>query len=350
MNNIIWLASYPKSGNTWLRIFLTNLLQNRDVPADINQLEIISIASARGVFDHAVGIEAADLTHAEVDRLRPELYEYLSNQAAGRRFLKIHDAYTFVDGLRHQPLVSRRATRGAIYILRNPLDVALSFANHAGISVDESIERMANEDACFSSRPGHLHRQLRQRLLSWSGHVGSWIDAPDLDLYVMRYEDMHRAPMETFTAAARFAGLDAPPDRVNKALAFSAFREMQRQEQDKGFKEKPQPCPVFFRQGRIGDWQDVLDHRQVKQVIDKHGHMMRRCGYVDVNGEPCEALPPWSWAGHGPRPHQEAGAPDLAEQRGHHAHPERGEKPCVEAVRSRCGVRTHECYSGPVQS
>lgn len=79
MKNIVWLASYPKSGNTWVRVFLTNLLRDSDCPADINQLEMTPIASNRSVFDDVVGMKAADLSYDEVDRLRPEVYRFLSN-------------------------------------------------------------------------------------------------------------------------------------------------------------------------------------------------------------------------------------------------------------------------------
>jgi hypothetical protein len=286
MKNIIWLASYPKSGNTWFRVFLTNLLQDNDEPADINQLERTPIASARGVFDETVGIEAADLTHEEVERLRPEVYEHLSNQANETRFLKIHDAYTYIDDCLDKPLVSVNATRGAIYIIRNPLDVTISFANHSAISIDKAIQRMADEKTCFSNAPGRLNNQLRQRLLSWSGHVLSWVEAPGLELHVMRYEDMYRSAETAFMAAIGFAGLEFPPDRVKQALAFSDISEMQRQEKEKGFKEKPVNCRAFFRKGKAGDWRDVLQPAQVKKVIDTHGEVMKRFGYLDHKGEP----------------------------------------------------------------
>jgi aryl sulfotransferase len=68
-SGIIWLASYPKSGNTWLRVFLTNYLRDGDQPADLNDLDGGPIASARLAFEEAVGVEASDLTQAEIERL-----------------------------------------------------------------------------------------------------------------------------------------------------------------------------------------------------------------------------------------------------------------------------------------
>ena len=70
MSGIIWLASYPKSGNTWLRIFLTNLNREEEGPASINELDFSSGAGARTYFDEAVGYKSGELTHDEIDRLR----------------------------------------------------------------------------------------------------------------------------------------------------------------------------------------------------------------------------------------------------------------------------------------
>ncbi len=286
MKNIIWLASYPKSGNTWLRVFLTNLLREDDEPADINRLDRTPIASARAVFDDAVGFEAADLSLDEVDRLRPEVYEHISNQANETRFFKIHDAYTYIDDCPGKPLVSFNATRGAVYIIRNPLDVTVSFANHLNTTIDKAVERMAEEDFCFSHQPGRLHEQLRQRLLSWSGHVRSWTGAEGLEVHVMRYEDMKQRPEETFTRAVQFAGLEKSRAQIEKALKFSRFSEMQRQENEKGFKEKPLQAQVFFYKGEVGVWRELLNGSQVKKIIAAHGDVMKRFGYLDQKGEP----------------------------------------------------------------
>ena len=176
MGNIYWLASYPKSGNTWMRILLTNYFRNADRPADINSLDGGPIASARQVFDDHVGIEASDLTQDEIERYRPFVYELMSAQATEPLFLKVHDAYTYTPY--GYPLISKVATAGVIYLLRNPLDVAVSFAHHANSSVERMVGKMGEADYAFVDNPHRLHNQLRQRLLTWSGHVSSWWTNP----------------------------------------------------------------------------------------------------------------------------------------------------------------------------
>ncbi len=84
MGGIYWLASYPKSGNTWFRVFLRNLLEDGDKPADINEIHTGSIASGRGWLDEVLGFDTAELEPDEVDRLRPEVYRWsIRNEEVG---------------------------------------------------------------------------------------------------------------------------------------------------------------------------------------------------------------------------------------------------------------------------
>ena len=284
MGGIYWLASYPKSGNTWFRTFMSNLLEDGDEPVDINELHTGSIASARGWLDEVLGFDTAELDPDEVDRLRPEVYRWsLRDDEIG--YHKIHDAYTCT--IAGEPLVSRKATLGALYIVRNPLDVAPSYANHNHSSIDDAIKRMGEHDHALCRSRKSLPNQTRQKLLSWSEHVLSWIDEPELNCHVIRYEDMLTNPVNTFTQAARFLQLPTDPARIEKAIRFSDFKLLAAQEREKGFREKPPKTGHFFRQGKSGDWRDKLTGQQIEQVIADHADVMRRLGYLDASGNPC---------------------------------------------------------------
>jgi len=285
MGGIYWLASYPKSGNTWLRAFLHNLWADGDAPIDINDLRTGSIASARGWIDEVLGFDSADLTNDEIDRLRPAVYSWSRNDEE-ISYNKIHDAYRFLlDG---EPLVSREGTLGAVYLLRNPLDVAAAMANHMNFTVDRAISFMAEETASFAARPTRLHPQVHHRLLSWSAHVASWIDAPGVRREIVRYEDMLAQPVETFARVAGFLELPTDPAQVEKAIRFSAFAELSRQEAEHGFAERPHHAASFFRRGEAGGWIDTLTPDQIARIIADHGPMMRRVGYLDSTGNPLE--------------------------------------------------------------
>jgi len=232
---IVWLASYPKSGNTWLRVFLRNLLSGGEEPAGLQGIGF-SIASCRSVFDELAGIDSSEISHEEIDRLRPRVYEQIVAEATEFPvFMKTHDAYTYLpDG---EPMLSRRATAGAVYLVRNPLDVSVSFAYHSGQeSFDRTIADMGSrENGHFCHKRKRLSKQLRQLMFGWSGHVESWLEA-DAPVHVMRYEDMKARPLETFAAAVRFAGLDYSQEEIERALDKSRFERLQEMERENGFR------------------------------------------------------------------------------------------------------------------
>jgi aryl sulfotransferase len=270
--SILWLASYPKSGNTWLRAVLANYQRDKEDPVDINSLGS-PIASRRREFDEITGVEASDLTIEEIDSLRPAVYRHLAAHARDPLPQKIHDAYW-------QELIPTDATRGAIYIIRNPLDVAVSYANHLGVSIDRAISWMGDETYTIAGGRSHLPNQLRQRLLSWSSHALSWVDQSAFPVHVMRYEDMSERPSETFARALDFAGLALDPARLERAIENSSFEKLQKQEEAHGFDERPSTTGVFFRQGKPGGWRNVLESSQVEQIVQDHTEVMRRFGYV----------------------------------------------------------------------
>jgi hypothetical protein len=283
VKGILWLASYPKSGNTWFRVFLSNLLRGGDIPVGINDLERTPIASARGIFDDEIGFEVSDLTADEIDRLRPEVYTLLAQNAEEPLYMKIHDAYIFLADSR--PLIPQEATQCALYFIRNPLDVAVSFAHHSGWDFETSVRKMADDTFAFCSKPGRLHNQLRQKLLSWSNHVISWVDRTPFPVCVIRYEDMKSNPLEAFTKAVRFSGLEHAAEQIQRAVDFSSFDVVRQQEEAEGFQEKSAASRRFFRKGQIGSWREELNEEQVKRIVQDHGDVMRRFGYLDEEGK-----------------------------------------------------------------
>lgn len=276
---IVWLASFPKSGNTWFRIVLANLTAGDQGPADINNLdECGGIASSRDEFEAITMIESDLLSHDDIDCLRPRVYEVLAAEASQQRWIKVHDAYTSTrDG---DPLLGRKAAGAAVYLVRDPRDVAVSLAHHNSTTVDDAIKLMNTADsAVYGGHKGVLP-QLRQRLLGWSGHVTSWLDQPDVPVHTVRYEDLVAHPVAGFSEALRFAGRLATTAEVERAVRHADFSELQRQEREKGFGEKmPGPAP-FFRAGRAGGWRGTLTAGQVDVIEHCHGAAMTRLGYA----------------------------------------------------------------------
>lgn len=275
---IIWLASFPKSGNTWFRIFLANLAAGDNGPADINDLdERGGIASSRHDFETATLLDSGLISHDDIDQLRPRVYERLAAEATAQRWIKVHDAYTLTAA--GEPMFGRHTARAAVYLVRDPRDVAVSLAYHNSTTVDAAIELINAPDGALCRARRGMASQLRQKLLGWSGHVASWLDQTDIPVLPLRYEDLVANPVTGFAAALRFAERPATEAEIERAIRYADFAELQRQENEKGFAERTSRTAPFFREGRAGSWRDNLTREQIECVEQAHAPTMRRLGY-----------------------------------------------------------------------
>ncbi|MGE0494602.1 MAG: sulfotransferase domain-containing protein [Vulcanimicrobiota bacterium] len=267
---IVWLASYPKSGNTWLRVLLANYLSQAKVPVSINALGTLPWGSSRALLDATLELKTADATEEELPEWRAIAYRHLAAQTTDPLFLKVHDLY--------QPrLFPPEATFGVIYLVRDPHDVAVSFAHHSNASLARVTGWMA--DPGYRLAQGNRGLQVPELVGSWSGHVESWL-AAELRVLVIRYEDLLAHPHQTFGSALEFLNQPREEQRVARAIEFSTFDRLQAQEQADGFREGPHRSGSFFRSGRAGHGRNHLDEAQRELLEREHGQTMARFGYL----------------------------------------------------------------------
>jgi aryl sulfotransferase len=278
LKKIIWLASYPKSGNTWFRAFLTALLNPANHFVDINNMHPTTIASSRQLFDELTGVSSADLIPEEINRLRPLVYYQNAVESDDLVFQKVHDAFSIFPG--GESLFPSDITKAVLYFIRNPLDIVVSFAHHLSATIDKTIAIMNNPEYAFCQHIDMLHNQLRQNLSTWSGHVKSWVDDSGLPLLVIRFEDMYINPIETFSKAISFIGLNYQLKEIETALELASFSRLKQQEMENGFTEKSPNTVSFFRKGIVGDWKNELSKNQISKIIEAHKMLMERHGYL----------------------------------------------------------------------
>jgi aryl sulfotransferase len=285
----IWLASYPKSGNTWMRALLGNILAKDSASVGLDAL-VHGYAGDRNCFDLVMLVDSGLLTHDEIDCLRPRAYKAIADgdyddcfvncRAKLVRFVKTHDAYWITPT--GEPLLGGSAAAcGAIIIVRDPRDVALSFAHHLGAGIGEAIAIMSDDGASstFFATTNGQEIQFRQKLLSWSNHVASWLNKIDVPMHLVRYEDLRKDTAGTLRRALAFAGLHATEEKIDQAVGSCEFAQLREQEVQKGFLEAPRPGEKFFRRGEAGGWRDELSEEQILRIESDHGRMMRRLGY-----------------------------------------------------------------------
>lgn len=275
---IIWLSSYPKSGNTWTRNFLHNLTNvlsgEADDTQDINRMNAMSTWEiAAPPFEKLLGKTVDQCTREEIASVRHEVQRQIADNANGLAFVKTHHALVMD---RKQPTINFEVTSGAIYIVRNPLDVAISFSHHMGAPIDAAIEQMAMDGL----ETPVAEKSVYEVYSSWSQHVESWTRKPHRTIYVMRYEDMLEDPEKTFSALAKHLLLNPNPSELRKAIDLSSFERLQKQESEKGFREKPKAAEKFFRSGTADQWKKELTPVQIDRIVTDHNTQMARFGYL----------------------------------------------------------------------
>ena len=274
MGRIIWIASYPKSGNTWNRAFLHNLFRNPDTPFDINKMDTLSDNEAAvpyfSLFDDRPW---QAWTPDDVAASRPKVQQEIARTRPHSLFCKTHLAVMQVRG---HPTINMDVTAGAVYLVRNPLDIAPSLKDHQGLSMTKIIEMM--NTANFETPT--TEKMVGEPWGNWSQNVESWTARPNPALHVMRYEDMLADPVGVFTGLVGFLNIDATKQRIRKAVEHSSFEALRRLEDRDGFLERTVVQKNFFRKGKAGSWRDELTQEQAQAIVDMHRTQMERFDYV----------------------------------------------------------------------
>ena len=274
----IWLASYPKSGNTWIRLALKSLLSGGSEVALGDIARFGTVVTGRRLLDEMLEVESGHLTDAEVELLRPVLHDALFVSGAQEQLIKVHDAWFRTAAGR--PVFDAEHSRAAIYVLRDPRDVAVSWARFSAQPIDWAIAFLANPAAVLAPDRRGLTGNVRQFLGAWSAHVTSWVDDSALDPLVVRYEDLHADPAGTLARIAAHLGWPASDAAINGAVAATHFDRLAGEERRHGFAELPDSASRFFVSGRAGGWRDVLSAEQAAAIERDHDAVMRRFGYL----------------------------------------------------------------------
>lgn len=276
--SIVWLASYPKSGNTWTRIFLANYLMNPKEPVPINEVHRFGMGDAIAKTYRMVAKDdpaLQDLNDVNVTlRLREKVLRGIVANGADVNLVKTHNIRRQAYGV---SLIPEKYTRSAVYILRNPLDMVLSYARHYGISPEDAVEAIGRSDNANASDGATVW----QFLGSWSEHVNSWTSKSPYPLLVLRYEDMLERPEEAFGKLVRHIGVPLEQERLEKAIRFASFDEVSRQEKKEGFKENPGKNETFFTSGKSGQWKTALSEALADRIRADHRNVMKRYGYLE---------------------------------------------------------------------
>ncbi len=253
MTEFIWVASFPKSGSTWMRYILAHLL-----------------------FD-------VDDEKALVREMVPNIHDWegpLKYDWKGAYLAKTH--------LAHHNLPARMKTRAAIYVIRNPLDVVDSSVAYMNPRSDGEQQRIIDE---FCSTGSLEPWCTILGYESWESNITSWTgESRDHALLIVQYEDMLKEPHEYIGRIAKFLDVDADDKKieyVHDATTFSTMKQQEDKEVGSGAKgvftdERlfDKKNFSFMRSGKSGGYQECFSERQIEQLISRFGPTMESLGYL----------------------------------------------------------------------
>lgn len=256
-NQHIWVASYPKSGNTWVRFLLSNL-----------------------IFRPVTDSQSIEQMVPDIHRPQKDRKVYCFHDTI---FVKTHWKYD-------SEIKAKYPTKGAIYIVRNPLDVIASHINYFGLK-DASLqnERSAFVDT-FIQNAGHP-RWFHFNMGSWIENVQSWaFTKHGFPILVLRYEDLKSDPQASVRKMAQFLSLEKTQDEIDQAIhrsSFSSLKSLEEKELDKGkngffsteHRHKNNSGYRFMNKGSVGSFKVLMSPKQIREAIDLFAPTMERLGY-----------------------------------------------------------------------
>ena len=257
---ITWIASYPKSGNTWVRLLLSTY---RYGVCDINNIEG-SYLDYQPHFYKSLLIdkgEPIDVMHIRTAAL------YHMNEFFINPTLKTHWGNYEAFGIKAIP---PSLTKRAIVVVRDPRDLVISLANFYRQSYDEIIENLNSKKA------GTFEYYRYYLLADWSTYIKSW-QTNKFPVFIVRYEDLLANTIKTFTQILEFMGITPVVEKVEQTVELTQFSKVQQQEKDHGFVEQKNGA-TFFNNGKA-IWKDELSPTQIELIEHSHKDEMTKFGY-----------------------------------------------------------------------
>ena len=276
---IVWLSSFPKSGNTYVRSLLSAYYFTRDGNFNFDSLKSIKQFPSESLFKQ-IGIFSRDENKNLKNYLKAQ--EYI-NKKAPFIFLKTHSSFFKINNHSFSDLVN---TLGVVYIVRDPRNVVSSFSNHYSLSLKESLNRMISDTKIFKK---DVVNDLLTYVYSWNYHYNSWKYFKKYNRYLLlRYEDLISNPKESLIKILEFIyklhskkpSIDY--EKLKNAVLSTSFDKLKEMEKKYGFYEKPTDVKHdFFNLGAKNDYKKILDF-EIKNKIEKAFHSeMSELGYVD---------------------------------------------------------------------
>ena len=266
---IIWIASYPKSGNTWLRSLISSYFFTDDGFFDFKLLKNIPSYPSPPFFEKYP--DKFDKPEATAKYWINE-QERINKNNNKLIFLKTHNALCKINGC---SFTDTKNSLGAVHIIRDPRNVISSISNHYQIDLDEALKFMKTPNKAIFVKKDQRYLGFNA-LFSWSLNNKSWSECQKFPILTIKYEDLEKETFETFKKVFEFIKKvsklkeDFNQKKAEMAIENCNFEKLQKLEKEKGFyeaisKKNSSEKIKFFNLGNKNNYKDLLN----KNLIDE---------------------------------------------------------------------------------
>ena len=276
---ITWIASYPKSGNTWMKLFLKSYFSSENKSFSINSktddffnVETFPVSKKF----NELNIDYKNFANIAKNWINMQSLINLNNK---NNYIKTHNAMCSIN---NHDFTDNENTLGAIYIVRDPRDIAVSYSAFLDLKLDETIDFMLSP-SCFEEDIFENVRYKKSIMGNWAYHYKSWKNYNAREVIIIKYEDMLNDPKMTFLKVLTFLNkidnIKINKQKMAKAIDQTTFKNLQELEEKEGFDENPSN-KSFFRKGKEGEWKKILDKDQQQRIEKEFKNEMKELGYL----------------------------------------------------------------------
>ncbi len=274
---ILWIASYPKSGNTWIRAIIASLFFSDDGVFQFKLFKKIPNFERKENYQFVESLNKNDYINLSnlkiITKYRLEAQKRVNINYGNVAFFKTHSSNISINNL---PYTNEETTLGLIYIVRDPRDIVVSYSHHKSLNIDNAINLILNESVIYN-------KNNPQILSSWNHHYNSWLSLKVPKL-VIKYEDLLNDTEHSLRIITEYFSLNYKLEIINlekkvkNILESTNFKKFQEYEKLFGFNEAKKGN--FFREGKSMQWKKELNKEQINKIEKAFRKNMITFGYL----------------------------------------------------------------------
>ena len=275
---IIWCASYPKSGNTWVRAIITSLLYSEDGIFNFAMLRKVSLFPKRFHFKDFTD-DYSNLK--KISQYWINAQEKINTDGKLTIFKTHNGNYNFLG----KDFTNKNNTIGVIYVVRDPRNIISSIANHYKLNLEQSVNFLLDEKRFLFNQndPNDFTEENIITLLgSWKSHYNSWKIASNS--LIVRYEDLLLNTKLQINILSlflkKFTEFEVNDEKIQNILKTTSFEKLKKMEEKEGFEEASNPNIKFFNLGPKNNWKNVLNKNLIHSIEKNFKKEMKELRYI----------------------------------------------------------------------